>query len=344
MIDDSSFDSKRVAAGWTVDDEPWFYASQTGALSLNENILTVIAQPGGQVGDSAVVTTSPLTDYVRIVNCATTGRRGTKETLTFDRVRGKNELVIAGSLPLKHDRIVKFMTVEDPGLYTGYILRDVLGSAGVLVHGHVKRKDAKRDVRRPSLLIRDRSATLARIVHSLNKTSDNFYAEQLLKMIGTARRNDGSWAGGLKAVQTFLKQIGIRRPYRIVDGSGLSRYNLVCPEVITTVLRAMRRTKCFVDSLPVTGEDNGYGTLRKRMKGSRAANNLRAKTGTLEGVSTLSGYVKSLDGEVLVFSIMTNQAVGDHSLEKRFQDSVGVALAANEVKEIPEALQGICDL
>lgn len=238
---------------------------------------------------------------------------------------------------------MKFMTIDDPGLYTGYVLRDVLGSKGVRVQGYVRRKEPKEDVRRLHILLRNRSVPLSSIVRSLNKVSDNFYAEQLLKTIGAVKRDDGSWVGGLKVVQSFLKKLQIRGPYRIADGSGLSRYNLVTPQVITTVLRAMRREKHFVDSLPVAGGDRSYGTLRKRMKGTRTARNLRAKTGTLESASTLSGYVNSLDGVSLVFSIMTNQAVGDLSMEKRFQDRIGVALASNRVKDSRDAVQKICD-
>jgi PBP4 family serine-type D-alanyl-D-alanine carboxypeptidase len=342
VIDDSYFEGKRVADGWTTDDESWFYASQTGALSVNENILTAIVRPGEQVGDLAIVTTNPA-GYVRIDNHAITGRRGAKDTLSFYRIRGENEVVVAGSIPLKHGRVVKFMTIDDPGLYMGYVLRNVLESAGIRVQGYVRRKERKKGVQRSRLLVRNRSVPLSAIVRCLNKVSDNFYAEQLVKTIGAVKEGNGSWEGGLKVVQSFLKKFRIRGPYRIADGSGLSRYNLVTPQMITAVLRAMRREKHFVGSLPVAGKDRGYGTLRRRMKRTLAAGNLRAKTGTLEDVSALSGYLNSLDGEPLVFSIMSNQAVGNLALEKRLQDRIGVVLASNRAKDSRDALQKICD-
>jgi len=339
LIDDSFFESKRVADGWMTDDEPWFYGAQIGALSVNENILTVTVNSSPRVGDPAIVRTAPATSYVRVTSDTTTVERGTAASLVFTRSRGQNEIIVKGSIPHGHRRIVKFMTVEDPGLYTGYVLREVLGKSGITVSGLVKRRKVDNNMQ---LLLRNCSAPLSSIVHYLNKTSDNFYAEMLLKAMGAVAEKDGSWEGGLKAIRSFLMRQGIRRAYRIADGSGLSRYNLLTPRTLTRVLRNARNNSHFVDSLPIAGVDKGYGTLWRRMKDTVAAGNLRAKTGTVEGVSTLSGYVSSLDRKELVFSVMVNGIVRDAKMGKNLQDRIGVLLASNRLADIPTALRGEC--
>ena len=261
-----------------------------------------------------------------------------KMSLAFTRSRSQNTIIATGNLPATHKPVIKFMSVEDPGLYFGYVLRSALRQAGVRVIGSVERRHSTASLR---LILRIRSVPLGRIVHYLNKTSDNFYAEQLLKTIGAVVRKQGSWVGGLKAEKSFLAKLGVHSPYRVADGSGLSRYNVVTPRLLTTLLRAMRKNSVFVSSLPIAGRDTGYGTLAKRMKATPAARNLRAKTGTMEGVSTLSGYVKSRDQKPLVFSIMINGAVDDLTREKSFQDTIGIALASNALEDIPAVLTTI---
>jgi D-alanyl-D-alanine carboxypeptidase/D-alanyl-D-alanine-endopeptidase (penicillin-binding protein 4) len=104
----------------------------------------------------------------------------------------------------------------------------------------------------------------------------------------------------------------------------------------------MRNNVAFVNSLPLAGRDKGYGTLCRRMKRTPAEGNLKAKTGSLEGVSTLPGYVRSLDGKTLAFSIMTNATVGDLARVRRFQDRLGIAMATNLVKDLPTVLLCKC--
>lgn len=339
VVDDSYFESKRLGDGWTIDDEPWFYGSQTGALSLNENIVTVVARPGRKTGIPITIETAPDTRFLRLTNRSSTSKSGTTNTLSLTRVRGLNEIIVTGALPLGHRRLVRYMTVDDPGLYMGHVLLGILSQKGIRVTGTVLRKRIRG---KPRLLVRNHSVPLRSIVYWLNKTSDNFYAEQLLKTIGAVVAGEGSWEGGLGVVKKFLRGLGLSTSYRIADGSGLSRYNLVTPRMLTTVLAAMRGDRAFVDSLPVAGENGGYGTLRKRMKQSPAEGNLRAKTGSVEGVSALSGYVKTRDNKTLAFSIMANATVGDLTREKRFQDKIGIVMASSRARDLPAILLRKC--
>lgn len=335
VIDDSYFESKRLGDGWAVDDEKWFYGAPTGAVSLNENIVTVTVRPNRKVGSQPIVDIIPECRLLNLTNRAMTGKPGTKNTLKFDRVSGKDEITVSGSLPVKHKRVVQFMTVHDPGLYLGEMLLTNLHRCGIRVAGSVVRKRTRGTL---NLVLRTRSKPLENLVYWLNKTSDNFYAEQLVKTIGAVEARDGSWDGGLNVVKKFLKEKDVAASYRIADGSGLSRYNLVTPRMLAKLLCAMRNSVSFVNSLPVAGRDKGYGTLEHRMRRTKACWNLKAKTGSLEGVSTMSGYVETFDRKTVAFSIMTNSTVGDLTREKRFQDELGTVMASSALRDLPGAL------
>jgi D-alanyl-D-alanine carboxypeptidase/D-alanyl-D-alanine-endopeptidase (penicillin-binding protein 4) len=161
------------------------------------------------------------------------------------------------------------------------------------------------------------------------KTSDNLTAESLLKLLGRhSTAQLGSAEAGSAAVRRYLAIQGIPTEHLVLaDGSGVSRYNLSSAETLTQTLRAIHRDRelyrTFYDSLSIAGKD---GTLKLRMKGSCAKGNLRGKTGNMSGVSALSGYASSADGEPLAFAmIMQNYATsGRHARE--IQDRIAALL------------------
>ena len=143
------------------------------------------------------------------------------------------------------------------------------------------------------------------------KVSQNLYAETLMKAIGTARGGLGTTSGGRTTVRNLLSAWGIPNDaYVIADGSGLSRYNYLSPEMIATVLEHMyrdeRHREPFVNALAIAGRD---GTVATRMRRTRAEGNAVAKTGSIANVRSLSGYVRTRDNEMLVFSILANHFV-----------------------------------
>ena len=150
----------------------------------------------------------------------------------------------------------------------------------------------------------ERSPTIAELVSITNHPSDNFYAETLLKLLGARAGTGGSTAKGIVAAQEALKQLGVKA--EMVDGSGLSRVDRVSPHQIVRLLAAMAgRGECeaFRASLAAPGE---WGTLEHRMTRTAARGDCRAKTGTLIGVSALSGYCFDLAGHTIVFSLLEN--------------------------------------
>jgi D-alanyl-D-alanine carboxypeptidase/D-alanyl-D-alanine-endopeptidase (penicillin-binding protein 4) len=163
------------------------------------------------------------------------------------------------------------------------------------------------------------------------KLSNNMHAEVLLKEMGRAAAGQGTWAAGLAAASGALSALGVDMTVqRQVDGSGLSRQDLLTNHQITALLLAARAEpwyQTWYDALPIAGVSDRMvgGTLRSRMVGTPAAGNVHAKTGTLTGVSALSGYVTDATGRKLVFSMINNNSLGGVSA---LLDAVAIALAS----------------
>ncbi len=328
LADDTRFDDRRLGWGWEADDESAYYAAQVSALSVNRNVVKVTVRPGGHVGAPPRVYVAPLQSYMRAENRATTGPLG-KADLQIDRARGKNTLVLRGSLPLRGaGRTGVEVTVEDPTRFTALLFRKALAGAGVTVGGKTVRGAAPVAAR---VVAAHWSPPLSEVVQQLNKPSDNLIAEMLLKAIAAEKSGKGTSRGGAAEVEAFLKRVGADTERLLPrDGSGLSRHNLVTPRALVQLLGYVREQpfySVFKTSLPVAGVD---GTLKNRLRDCAACGNCWAKTGTLSNVSALSGYVRAANGEELVFSIMTNNYPGTTSRTgpvKRMEDGIVTELA-----------------
>ena len=208
-------------------------------------------------------------------------------------------------------------------LACGYLLKNELMEKGIEVIGDVVPGTVPLDAR---TVARHLSPPLANIIKSMNKPSDNWIAELLFKAIGAEVMGEpGTWQKGRDAVNEFLEEITGEPPgHRFVDGSGLSRYNLINAELLTQLLVYMYQNfelmPEYLASLPIAGVD---GTLMNRMQGVSAENVLRAKTGTLSGVSALAGYTTTADGEVVAFGILISHYVGSATPARDIQDQIG---------------------
>jgi len=163
---------------------------------------------------------------------------------------------------------------------------------------------------------------MARLSAITNKPSDNFFAEMLLKALGRRVDGRGTTRGGARAAVRFARGFGSRPA--LADGSGLSRRNRATPRSVVRLLIGMQRRaegSAFTSSLAVAGRD---GTLRRRMRGGPARRRCRAKTGTISGVSTLSGYCRARSGQVYAFSLLMNgvSAPGARRLQDRMAQAV----------------------
>lgn len=186
-------------------------------------------------------------------------------------------------------------------------------------------------------LLTVRTHTIDQILMPMMKRSDNLFAESLFYQIAAkGGRRHASRKHAARQINQLISRLGLNpSAYQIADGSGLSLYNYLSPRLLVTMLRHAYRHEAvyrhLLPSLPIAGED---GTLRRRMKAGSAHGNVKAKTGTVEGVSTLSGYCTATNGHTLCFSIM-NQGIRYTATGRRFQDRVCEALTGTEVKREP---------
>lgn len=173
------------------------------------------------------------------------------------------------------------------------------------------------------------SPPLSEIIKPVLKLSQNLYAETLTRTLGLVLGRSGSFADGKEIVEEALSTMKIERgTYVYADASGMSRYNLLSADLLAQVLRFMHGHNyfpVFFDALSIAGVD---GTTENRMKGTKAVNNVRAKTGSLLNVKTISGYVRTADGEMLAFSMLANNFLGSGRAAEAVQDAALEALAA----------------
>lgn len=308
VADDSFFDRKRFGLGWkNAGARP--YQAPHGALSLNFSVVTIYVEPGGKVGAPARVRLDPPSEGLRLENRVVTGSRRSRPRIRIRRRDKKNMDVIqvSGRIPLRRPRRSYRAAISDPTRFTAASFRAYLKKEGITIQGGIRQARTPKEAR---LLARDLSQPLGIIIRGLNKFSNNFMAEQLLKTMGAELHGlPGTAENGLLEVRKFLVGMGISPAhFELADGSGLSRLNQITPRALTKVLGEIyydfRLRPEFVSSLAVVGVD---GTVRKRLRGRPEARRVRAKTGLLFGVYALSGYAAAKNGEVLAFSILINE-------------------------------------
>ena len=337
--DESYFTGGPIPVGWEWDDLQWWYGAEVSALTINDNSVDLSVKPGARVGDPCRIAIGPDTSVVTIVDRTKTSDRGSTRELLVNRPLGQNTIEIRGTMPLDDRGLNASLAVSRPALVFVTMLRTALERRGVAFTGNVRTIDAQARTDTQPLPVSSlveiatrQSPPLSIIAAQTLKPSQNLYAELILRALGKATATNPkqtSEEAGIAAVKEFLTRAGIE-PGRIVmlDGSGLSRANLVTAETtlrLLTYMNTHRAGSVFREALPVAGLD---GTLRNRMKGTPAQNNVRAKTGTLGTATSLSGYVFSAAGERLVFSLMINNPPRDADPRTNFTDAVAVLLAS----------------
>jgi D-alanyl-D-alanine carboxypeptidase/D-alanyl-D-alanine-endopeptidase (penicillin-binding protein 4) len=315
--DDQLFDDEGIGPGWAWDYLQYGYAAPVGALQFNENLATLTVRPAAREGDPAIVTLTGgagLTTITRV----STAAAGSPATVDYRRRLDQPILEVSGTVAVDSPALERTVAVVNPTVYFAQSVKDGLIARGIDVAGPAVDLDevaaelsATISTRRT--LTTTTSPPLRDIATVLMKVSQNLYAETLLKAVGAAKGGLGTFEGGLNVVRASLASWGVPGDgYVTADGSGLSRYNYLTPATIVTILereyKDERHRAPFMATLPIAGKD-GEGTMATRMRKTRAEGNAIAKTGSISNVRALSGYVKSRDGEMLVFSIIANDFV-----------------------------------
>jgi D-alanyl-D-alanine carboxypeptidase/D-alanyl-D-alanine-endopeptidase (penicillin-binding protein 4) len=320
LADESHWDTDYVRGDWAGYDLLWWYAAPVGALGFNDNAIDFHIRPGQAVGVPPVVEGEPGSAFYTLENRAVTGPRGAETTFDLTREPGTNHVVAYGTLPIDAEPNVEYFAVVDPAGWAATAFREALARRGIAVEGPVRTISRSTDSPVAAgdtiALAAHVGEPLARVVESVLGRSQNWHAEQLLKTIGKEIEGEGSWSAGIEVERRTLAALGVdTTAFLLKDASGLSSANLVTPEAIVALLAAMRERpagEAFLFALPVAAES---GSLRRRFGGTPAAGRVRAKTGYIENVYSLSGYLTTLTGAEYAFSVIVNQTAGRSAVD-----------------------------
>ncbi len=317
--DISYFDQNYWGKGWMWDDEPEYFGASISPLSVNSNIIKVFITPGNNIGDAATIRFEPKTDLIQTSNFAVTSNTLLPSELLVTRnwKERDNRVIITGSTPLQSKEENFSLSIWKPELFALNLFKEKLELHGVTIQGQTLIDSVSQ-----GKLLFQTNHLLDSVIININKTSNNLAAENLLKAIGAELfGKPGSADAGTKLVKQFISHIGIDTTKIIIaDGSGVSRYNLISPHNITTLLRYVYNDKNlfnrFYSSLPIGGTD---GNLKNRFTNGAVRNNIHAKTGTHSDALALSGYLNATNGDMLAFSIIINNFTGN---SKPYRDTI----------------------
>ena len=315
LIDDSVFDQQFTNPDWPANQLQLRYSAAVAGLNLNANCLDIYIEPNGY-GQRVRYQTDPPTTYYSIENDCLSGGHN---SVWYSRDPQSNQLILRGSASEANDVPVS-ITVQDPSMFTGTVLADTLRAEGLRISGQVRRDLSQRSAYLNRAANDDSWALLAihetplpNVIARANKDSMNLYAECICKRLGFADSGVGSWQSGTHAVGDFLRSIGVPpSQFTLDDGCGLSKVNRISAHLMVTVLKHDfygPNSAIWLKSLAIAGED---GTLADRFRGSDLRGRVIAKTGFVNGVSCLSGFLHAKDDNWYCFSIMFN-GIPEHS-------------------------------
>ncbi len=280
--------------------------------------------PGKKVGDRPIIVIEPENEYIKLENNAQTLKPGKRRRLIVNRVDKETHdlITVSGGINIGQPRAQYFLNITNPTQYALNVFKSYIELSGIKFSGQLQRGRVPNDAME---LYTHEGEPLALALRGLNKFSNNFVAEQILKTIGGEHFDlPGSTKKGLRVFEEYMRQLGYEPgQYRIYDGSGLSRQNRLSPKIIVDILRDVKDDLSvypeFVTALGVMGVD---GNVKNRMRKVASSSKARVKTGTLNFVSALSGFFQSKEGELFAFSILMNDLKCSNRRAKKIQDQI----------------------
>lgn len=340
--DDDHFDDVYFGKGWYPKERGEWYCAEVSALSFNDNCIDMLWKGARKQGKPVKFKLNPQTDYVKLLNNVTTGEAKGSADLSYLRGDKSNTIAAKGSVPAKGEKYDS-AAIYNPTLFFVTILDEVLRDKGVKVQGRPRDIDSLSDEEKAELRQNLRqiaffvSPPMSEIVKVINRRSQNFYAEQVLKTLGAEVKDEGSFEAGAEAVQEFLHKEDIYKPGHIlIDGSGLSYLNRVSAHQLVDLLRFMDGHKegaVFFDSLPIGGQAGA--SLRTRFRDTpeeqAVESRILGKTGYIGGVHSLSGLVTNAVDKKMFYSIIVNDFGCPNKVARDLIDRLVVALASSDV-------------
>lgn len=345
----NAFPGPVLGYGWSWEDLESSYSAGVDELLFNEGFSEIRVHGGAQPGDPVRVETKPARSFpvlrseivtVAAPVCqagdasantppcpATPNRFARRRELNVRKDTLRGDVIVSGSV-VAGDSVRLEVTHRDPDQAYLLALGEALRDRGIVLDSvNVVKSDSAGAG--GDTIVTIASKPLREILPALLKPSQNQIAEVLLRTIGLERGGLGTADSGRKVVERQLETWGVPpSTYVIRDGSGLSRYDYLAPEALVHILDAMRHSpnfQLFYDALPIAGVD---GTIKTRMRGTPAENNVHAKTGSVANARSLSGYVRTAGGRTLIFSFLANNWTVPAGDVTHVQDVIAARLAA----------------
>lgn len=348
--DGSYFEPTLIHNGWNAWDLTWWYAAPVSGLGFHDNSVDFRIEPGPAVDAPPAITWTPDLGLITFENRARTVPSDSSSTVGDNFFRGGLggaggvgagpggaegwSIRAEGTVALGRKPRVESVALPDPNLYAARALAASLARRGVAVQGGAASTTdslAYRTLRCcASPLVEFRGRPLPDIIFPILNSSQNWFAEMLLKLLGRERNGEGSWEAGLDVERRFLiDSVHIdSTAFALEDGSGLAAGNLVTPQAFTQLLAYMHRHPNggpFVAGLPHAGQP---GSLLKRFVGTPLEGRVIAKTGSIDRVNSLSGYIEPVNGRgrTITFSVQANGHAVPYQLMLNQIDSVVVQI------------------
>src|SRR5262245_16550936 len=333
--DGSYFEPLTVHPGWNTFDLNWWYAAPISGLGFHDNSVDFQITPGPAVDAPPVITWNPDLSFFTFENRARTVPADSSSTIgdNFFRKPGTLDIWAEGTVSLSRSPWIESFALPDPSLYAARALEFALRKKGVSIGGGSASTTDSMAFRAlrccGSPLVEYSGRPLPDVVFPILNSSQNWFAEMLLKGLGRQIGDTGSWDKGLDVEKRFLiDSVKVdSTAFSLEDGSGLAAGNLVTPHAFVQLLAYMYRhprRAPFLAALPRSGQ---VGSLLRRFVRTPIEGRVLAKTGSIDRVNTLSGYIEKADGRVVTFSIQVNA----HDVPSRQMlaqmDSVVVQLA-----------------
>src|SRR5881398_234646 len=312
--DGSYFEPTMIHYAWNAWDLTWWYAAPVSGLGFHDNSVDFRIDPGPGVDAPPVITWSPDLGLITFENRARTVPADSTSTIgdNFFRTGGGWSIRAEGTVALGRKPWVESVAVRDPNLYAARALATSLGRKGVAVAGGAIGTTDSLAYRAArccgSPLVEYRGRPLSDVIFPILNTSQNWFAEMLLKVLGHEIKGEGAWEAGLEVERRFLiDSVKIdSTAFALEDGSGLAAGNLVTPHAFAQLLAYMHRhpkRAPFLAGLPHSGQP---GSLLKRFGGTALEGRVIAKTGSIDRVNSLSGFIERPNGRTITFSIQAN--------------------------------------
>ena len=321
-IDDAALSKADYGPGWMWDDNAFCFSGPIGAINLNSNCFHVTIKPEVQPGKQVSIKFAEKPSFVNLSNYAKTKSNKVEDCFLDVHANVNNGYTVRGCMTTDGSTKEWDLAITNPRNYIKDTLRELFAKQNIKISHmiHFGRTPTKLPV-----LIDHASVPMLELVSTMLKESDNLIAGVLFKTLGAEYYHQaGTWRNGAKALNSLLeKMIGAQANHVVIlDGTGLSRYNLITPKAFVSLLDYVAKTpyrESFIAALAIAGVD---GTLEERMKGPGIKHHVHAKTGSMTHVSTLAGYLDQQNGETLAFAIMMNHIPEEIADYQKLQDKI----------------------